>query len=337
MNRRIILYIMGMLVAAGWSLPVNTSLAAGPPKPPIDITVGLQRVGTAGWEIEVLKMLERDKANGVNLIIRELASKQAGHVALLAKDVDVILADFLWVATQRAAGERIAMVPHSKAVGGLLYNPAAPIASLSELPGKTIAIAGGPLDKSWIALQAYYEQETGETLADKVEAKFGGPPLVKELLINGQVDAALNFWHFNARAKSAGMVELISVADMMDAMNIDPQPPLLGWAFRDRFYGKERDAVSGFLNASFQTKERLLQDDAIWEKLRTKMRAEDDDDMFIKLRDDYRKGIVPSNDPALAESAAASYAIMADIAGSDLVGDTTELPDGTFWAKQTHR
>src|SRR5690606_5162762 len=147
---------------------------------------------------------------------------------------DVILSDFVWVSIQRNQGNMVTSVPHSLAVGGLMVPPGTDIAAVTDLPGKTIAVGGGPVDKSWIVLQAYYASlADGGRLVDEVEARYGAPPLVNELLANGEADAALNFWHWNARAKVAGNTELVTVADMLAELGVEREPPLLVWAFMD--------------------------------------------------------------------------------------------------------
>lgn len=296
------------------------------------VKVGVLLNGTASWEMKVIKDLKLDEENGFELELKDVSGKQASHVALMAGDVDIVLSDFVWVAALRAAGDNFTCVPHSYAVGGLMVRPDGPIQSLEDLPGKTIGVAGGPVDKSWVILQAYYKGQTGESLADKVEARFGAPPLINELLTEGQVDASLNFWHFNARAKAAGAKELISVNDMMTGMGITNKPPLLAWVFREETAAKKRKEVKSFLDASFAAKKVLLEDDAIWETLREKMRATDNDKLFTTLRDDYRAGIIREfNDDTIA-AAAASFEIMAEVGGPDLVGDSTEMDPGTFWS-----
>jgi NitT/TauT family transport system substrate-binding protein len=288
--------------------------------------------GTARWEMQIIKDNKLDEEFGVDLQMMSVAGKPASHIAMMSGEADVVLSDFLWVAQLRGQGESFTLVPHSYAVGGLIVSPDGAIATLADLPGKTIGIAGGPVDKSWVALQAYYQLKTGDTLADKIDARFGAPPLINELLAEGKIDASLNFWHWNARAKAAGNTELVSVAAMMNEMGIDPKPPLLGWVFRDTVADERPDAITGFLNASFAAKELLLNDDAVWETLRKKMRATDNDVLFEKLRDDYRAGILTEyNDDTIA-AAAASFAIMAKIGGADLVGDSSEMDPGTFWA-----
>lgn len=296
-----------------------------------EVVVGVQLTGTASWEMQAITDAQIDARNGIALELIDVANKQAGHVALLSGEADLILSDYIWVASLRAAGEAITCVPHSLAVGGLMIPPTSDIASVTDLPGKTIGIAGGPVDKSWIALQAYYAQQTGDTLVDKVEAKFGAPPLINELLANGELDASLNFWHFNARAKAAGMVELISVADMMTGMGITNQPPLLAWVFMEATAAEKEEELTHFFDASFEAKALLASDDAVWDGLRDKMGATDNETLFHTLRDDYRAGIIQSYNDDMIAAAATAFAIMAEYGGAELVGDSATMDPGTFW------
>ncbi|UJW85849.1 ABC transporter substrate-binding protein [Devosia sp. SL43] len=295
------------------------------------LTLGVQESGTVQWEIETIKALGLDEKHGVELDIRPLADSRAGQIALQAGEVDVILSDFVWVTIQRQQGGTTTMVPHSLAVGGLMVGADSGIATVEDLKGRTIAVAGGPVDKSWVILQAYYNSITGAKLADDVTANYGAPPLVNELLANGGADAALNFWQWNARSKVAGASELLSVASMLEGLGVSEQPPLLGWTFTDETATAKHDAVVAFLDASFEAKDVLLHDDALWDDLRTLMGAADDEALFIQLRDDYRAGIVSGYDPTNIQAAEQAFALMVEYGGSDLVGDGQTLDKGTFW------
>ena len=62
---------------------------------------------------------------------------------------------------------------------------------------------------------------------------FAAPPLLNETLKRGEIPAALNFWQYNARLDSDKFVELIKVEDMLPAVGLPADMPLLGWVFSD--------------------------------------------------------------------------------------------------------
>ncbi len=296
------------------------------------LVVGVQESGTVQWEIQTIKAMELDSKHGLALEIRPLADSKAGQIALQAGAVDVILSDFVWVSIQRGEGNLVSMVPHSLAVGGLIVPEGSPIAEVADLKGKTIAVAGGPVDKNWVILQALYNSVTGGVLASDASARFGAPPLVNELLGAGSVDAGLNFWQWNARAKAAGMREALPVAGMLEQLGVSEQPPLLGWTFTEATAQNKTEALTRFLDASFEAKAVLLENDQAWDGLRELMGAGDDAALFEQLRDDYRAGIVQHYDPEAIGPAEEAFALLARYGGADVVGEQTALEPGTFWA-----
>lgn len=316
-------------VALGLSvLMVGAGAAAAAPA--LKLTVGVVQSGTAQWELAAMQDLGIDKKHHLQLVLRPLANNQAGQVALQTHAVDVILSDFVWVALQRHRGNMVSMVPHSLAVGGLMVDPKSKIDTIADLKGKTVA-ATTPVDKSWVILQAYYNKVTGGTLVNDVQARFGAPPLINQLLKSGKIQADLNFWSWNARAKLNGDVQLISVPKMLAGLGVSETPPLLGWAFFDSVAKTKHAALTAFLDASFDTKHALLTDDDIWNRLRGVMKVKNNDKLFLALRQGYRNGIVKSYDPSKTGAAAQTFALLVKYGGKKLVEDATKLPDGTFY------
>jgi NitT/TauT family transport system substrate-binding protein len=321
--------VIRILLAAGTLLLALATMGFSPE--PLKLSVGVMATGTVKWELAAMQALGIDKKHKLELDIRDLGGGTAGQVALQAGQVDVILSDFVWVNLQRHQGNMVTMVPHSLTVGGLIVDPAAGINTVADLKGKTLAVSGSPVDKSYVILAAYYNKLTGGNLTEDADAKFGAPPLINELITGGQAQAALNLWNWNAKAKVTGKKEIISVGDMLKALGVSETPPLLGWAFFDETGRTKKEAIKAFLDASFETKQALLTDDAVWDQIRDVMNVGDDDALFKQLRDDYRAGIVTHYAASEMGPAAESFAVMAKFGGSDVVGDATKLEDGTFW------
>src|SRR3569833_4478291 len=254
------------------------------------LVIGAMESGTALWELDAMRALGFDKKHDLDIEVHTLADARAGQIALLAGSVDLILSDLVYVSIQRSQGNDLTFVPHSLAFGGLGADPAAGISSIADLKGKTLAISGSPVDKSWVILQAYYNHETGRTLTDDATVRYGAPPLVNELITSGQAQASLNLWNWNARAKLAGKTELLSIWDMLKALGVSSQPPLLGWTFTDKVASEKARALDAFFDASFDTKAALLTDNVIWNTIRPDLGVKDDDALFARRRGGGRAG-----------------------------------------------
>ncbi|MEE3070199.1 MAG: ABC transporter substrate-binding protein, partial [Pseudomonadota bacterium] len=262
------------------------------------------------------------------LDVQGVAGGPAAQVAFQGGEADVIVSDWLWVARQRADGHDYVFVPYSKAVGGLLVKGDSPVQTLADMKGKKIGIAGGPLDKSWLILRAYAEQEYGMDLAAETEQVFGAPPLIFKTALQGETDGAINFWHFMAKMEAAGMRSVISVADAAQALGLDPETPLLGYVFKGEMLQEHPELVEGFAKASRDAKHLLADDQAAWDRLKDRMNV-NNDAQFEALIAGYRAGI-PSDAPVDEEAAGKMLALMARLGGAELTGKADTLPEGVF-------
>lgn len=287
------------------------------------------KFGTVNWELDVIKHHGLDTANGFNLEVHGVAGGSAAKVALQGGEADVIVSDWLWVARQRAAGKDYVFIPYSKAVGGVMVPDGSAAQSLADLAGQKIGIAGGPLDKSWLILQAYAETQ-GVDLAGSTEQVFGAPPLIFKTALQGELGGAINFWHFMAKMEASGMRKLIDVSEAATALGLDPETPLLGYVVRGEMLRDNPELVASLATASRQAKEVLASDDAEWDRLRPRMNAKTDA-QFDALKVGFRAGI-PAPGPINEDAAARMLDLMAKVGGKELVGDAVALPEGTFFA-----
>ena len=306
-----------------------SAAAAGAAEAANLVRVGVLKFGTVHWELDVIETHRLAAQEGVDLEILKLGSKRATAVALQGGAADVIVTDWIWVSRQRAEGRDLAFVPYSLAVGGLMVRPDAGIDGLADLQGRKVGVAGGPVDKSWLLLQAYAKRQ-GLDLLSTVEPSFGAPPLLNELIKRGDLPAVLNFWHYNARLAAQGMRALVTVADILPALGIERPVPLLGWVFDRAWAAEHRAAIEGFLRASYRAKHRLLESDAEWERLEPRMKVSDAA-TAAALRDAYRAGVPRRFGAADREAAARAFAILAREGGEKLIGRSRTLAEGVFW------
>lgn len=326
LTRRMALIGLGLACASA-ALPGRAQEAGLPA-----IRVGTLENGTVNWELQTIIKRGFDRANGFRLVPMVLAGNPATQVAMQGAEVDTIVSDWLWVAQQRARGTGFAFLPYSTAVGGLMVRADSPARTLADLRGKKIGIAGGPVDKSWLILRAWSREELGEDLADITQQVFGAPPMILNAAETGEVDAAINFWHFQAKMQARGMRELISVATAAEALGLDPGTPLLGYVLRDDWIAAHPALATGLARASRAAKALLASDDAAWEDLRPLMEARDDAE-FQALRAGWRAGI-PLPGPVDVANAQAMFATMARLGGDELTGGVTALPEGLFWSPE---
>ncbi|RAP39947.1 ABC transporter substrate-binding protein [Rhodovulum viride] len=286
------------------------------------------KIGTVTWELETIKAHGFDRAHGFELVLAPYADNGATRVAFEGGAAETMVADWIWVARQRAAGRPYVAIPYSTAVGGLVVPADSDAETLADLAGRKIGIAGGPLDKSWLILRAYAQAEYGMDLAARTEQVFGAPPLIFKAGMSGELQGAINFWHFLARMRAGGMRELVSVSEASAALGLDPGTPLLAYVLDEGFVATHPGIDRALYAASRDAKDLLATDDAAWDEIRPLMNAGTDAE-FEALRADWRAG-VPAPGNVAPEAADRLLRLMAELGGADLVGEATTLPEGTF-------
>ena len=305
-----------------------SSIAAAQAQTPV-LKVSVLKFGTVNWELNTIAHHKLDAKHGFSLEVQGVAGGAASKIAFQGGTADMLVSDWIWVARQRAAGKDYVFIPYSKSVGGLIVPANSPAKSLADLKGGKIGVAGGPLDKSWLLLQALAKKRHGFNLARETEPVFGAPPLIFKQALKGEMAGAINFWHFMAKMEAAGMRPLISIAEPAKALGLDPETPLLGYVVKGELVRNKPKLVAGFAAASRDAKELLNRDDAEWDRLRPVMKVANDTE-FAALKAGFRAGI-PSSAPIDEKAAARLLAVMAELGGADLVGDATTLPDGVFY------
>lgn len=296
-----------------------------------DLKLAALKFGTVKWELETIKRLELDKKNGFNLEVVDVAGKQASSLSIQNDAVDVIVTDWIWVANQRSEGKGYQFTPYSKAVGSLMVGPKSSVSSLKDLEGKRIGIAGGPVDKSWIVIQAIAKKRHGIDLASQNELVFGAPPLLFKQAISGEIDAVINFWHFLAKLEAKGFKRVVNVQDAANELGLSTETPLLGYVFKETWATENPKLAKGLQQASREAKAVLKTNDAAWEPLKSLIKAKSDNE-FEALRTAWRQG-APS-DSFDFDAAQNMFNLMRSYGDGKLIKANTVLDSGAFFQSQ---
>jgi NitT/TauT family transport system substrate-binding protein len=292
------------------------------------VKVGVLPFGTVSWETDTIRRNGFDQAHGFRLDEIKVASSDAARIAFLAGAVDTIVTDLLWAARLRAEGRNVRFLPFSATEGGVMVAARSPIRHVRDLAGRRIGVAGGPLDKSWLLLRAFAQQEAGFDPAEKSSPAFGAPPLLSHKLEAGELEAALLFWNFCARLEAKGFRQVLAAGEIARSFGVEGDIALLGYAFdADRM--SDPRMLADFAAASRRAKTLLATSEAAWMAVRPRMQAEDDATFQVLKR--YFVDGIPGREPA-AERADAEhlYAILARLGGEKLVGPATALPPGLY-------
>ncbi len=294
------------------------------------LTVGAVQFGTGQWLFDVIANGKLDAAEGFTLSQRLLASNSAADIALLGQQADIAITDWFWVMRQRSLGGDYLFMPFTAALGGVIVPEGSQLRTVSDLKGKDIGVAGGPIDKSWILLRAYGIKQDAGDLASTARPVFGAPPLLNEQAAAGRVDALLNFWPFAVRLEAKGWRRLIAVSDIMRSFGIGAGLPLVGFVFSASLARDEPALMQGFAKAVLKAQRILLDSDEEWERIRPLMKAASDEE-FRLLRDRYREGIPRSWNQAGREGASKLFEIVRETGGEEVTGAGVQFDPKAFW------
>lgn len=295
-----------------------------------EVRVGVLKFGTVSWELDVIRHHGLDREAGFVLEVQAFAGNDAADVALMGDAVDVIVEDWLWVSRQRRLGAMLSFSPYSSSVGAMMVPGGSSVQSLADLAGRRVGVAGGPLDKSWLMVRALGNARHGIDLATAAEPVFAAPPLLSEKLRSGELEAALNYWHFCARQEARGFRRLLGVGEAQEALGVPASLPQLGHVFKEGWAQENEGAVAALFQASQAAKEIMAESPEEWQRLEPLTRAGDEATREA-FRRRFAEGIVRRWGEEERAQAAELHRILARLGGERLVGGWPELAPGTFW------
>ncbi len=293
------------------------------------IRLAVQKTGTFSWELAVIRANGLDKAANLSLEVTELASTEAGKIAMRAGNADIMLSDWLWVSRERALGAKLTFYPYSSALGAVMVPAASSIKTLAELKGRKLGVAGGPIDKSWLLLQARMKQD-GVDLKSDATIVYGAPPLLAAKALDGEMDASLNFWNFCAQLEAKGFRRLAGIEDILPKLGAKGPVAVVGYVFDESWAAGHRDTISRFIAMTRKAKELLVTSDVAWATI-APLTGTSDPAVLQTYRARYRDGIPHRSVDDEEADARILYRVLAKVGGTELVGPAPELDPGTFY------
>jgi NitT/TauT family transport system substrate-binding protein len=304
-------------------------VAAAPALAGETLRIGLQTTGPFAWQLDVIRRHHLADGAGLDLKISEYASPDAGKLALNSGSVDLAVVDWLWVARARALGAKLLFYPYSSSAGAIMVKNDSPVRKVDDLKGRVLAVAGGPLDKSWLIVQAAAIRR-GIDLKREATLEYGAPPLIFQKLDQGEAEASLNFWNFCARLEAKGYRRILDVRDAEIALGLEQPVALIGYAFSEGFAASHQSMIDRFIAIAEKADDIMLRSDGEWEALRPLMHAEDQP-TFNAYRDQTRAGI-PRRPIAEEEADARTlFKALASIGGPELVGPSPALDSALYY------
>jgi NitT/TauT family transport system substrate-binding protein len=325
MSRYLAAAFCGLLVAL---LGQQWALAAP------EIRIGVLAFGTVNWELAALEQEGPGRERPFAIAATKLASAEAAKIALQGGSVDVIVADWIWVARQREQGLDFVFAPYSTSHGALMVAAGSPIHSIADLKGRKLGVAGGGIDKNWLLLQALAQRKYRFDLQHSAEISFGAPPLLNEQLSQGRLDALLNYWHYAARLEARGFKKILDGSTLLRELGIDAELANLGYVFRESWVNRQAAAWQAFLDASTKARTRLCENDPSWQRI-VPLTGESDARTLALLRRGYCEGTVKRWGAAEVKAAAQVFEILRETGGGLVSSRTAQLPPGVFWSQSS--
>src|SRR6266508_933326 len=238
------------------------------------IRLAVQKTGTLSWELDIIKAHGLDRKAGLRIETLELASTEAGKIALKGGSADLMLSDWLWVARERSLGDKLVFYPSSSTLGAVMVPANSTIKGIADLKGRKLAIAGGPLDKSWLLLQGL-ARRTGLDLRRQATIVYGAPPLLSQKAEQGEHDGTLTFWNFCADLEGKGFKRAIEVSGVMRELGAKAPVAIVGYTFDGGWAARNKATVDRFLDAARQAKEILANSEPEWQRLAPRIGVRD--------------------------------------------------------------
>ena len=209
-----------------------------------------------------------DAKYGLDVEIVPLSQVTQLWTGLQTGDFDVSASNFLDLLRQRQAGLEVKAIRGFSRFGNPIVTTAdKPYETLPDLAGaKFGTVSTAVLD--WMVIRAAGVKAYGFDVETDAVPTTASPPLIGELLLNGELDAAWQFSDFTLQPLQEGTLkEITNVAELMVEAGFDPDAFYLTYQLADRWREEHPDAVAPLIAAMDEAVELIMTDDSIWPEL----------------------------------------------------------------------
>ncbi len=293
------------------------------------IRIATQKTGTFAWELDVIRARGLDKAARLDLVVTELASPEAGKIGLKGGSADLIVADVMFVARERAIGGSLVFHPFTSALGAVMAPADSPLRGFNDLKGRKLGVVGGALDKSWLLLQAWSRQR-GFDVKKNVDVNYGAPSLLAAKAEQGELDAVLNYWNICAELEAKNFRRALEMSDIERDLGAKGPVAMVGYAFEQSFAAKNAAALKRYFEIAARAKDILAGDPLEWQRISARAGVTDDKALAV-LRRRFSDGIPRRSLDDEETDARTLYKVLVDVGGAEFAGPARELDRSVYW------
>lgn len=300
------------------------------------LRAAFEATGSGSWLMRAILDGGLDRTNGYRLALelgddRMRGGRQATEARLIAGEVDLIDTDWLSLARHRAAGLPLAAaVPYGAIFGGLVAPRDGTLRSLADLPGRRIGVVHAQ-DKNWLLLRAACRlQHDFDPAVHAQCVATGSKTALRQALQDGQMDAALLYWHqVPAQVASGDFVEVCDLVDLLNELPGDvAAAPSTFFVFHDAMLTAQPQLVRGFARSVAEAAARLRADAQLWCRV-SGVACDANDGVGSAVR---TKWLARIGLPWAPEMTGTLAALAGLLAGRAPRAARFELPGGTFAA-----
>lgn len=223
----------------------------------------------AGASQSYIPILLRDQGIGekwgFDVEIFELTTTGQQWTGMRTGDFDVSSGSSLDLLRQRNGGLDATAIRGFITFGNpIIASADAPYETLSDLEGARVGTPSTSL-LDWMIIRTAGIKAQDFDIETDAEPTTAAPPLITELLNEGELDAAFQFSDFTLKPIEEGTVkEVTDVPSLMEQADLDPNAFYLTYNVSDQWREAHPDAVPRLIAAMDEAVELMMTDDSIW-------------------------------------------------------------------------